>query len=704
MKKVLLIISVFAALSVSGSRNTTILKGQKAEGTISNSEIVRLKHFTSVPNYVKFRAGKELPLDKLESWLKQFYTTDATYGVKLIKKEVGSLGISHYRYQQTINNIPVELSAFIAHVKDGKIIAVNGDLFSDFNAASTASLSESSALSYALTSINASTYKWQIPQEEQVLKLETNNPEATYFPKGELVWINDGGIVEAPMKLVYKFNIYAQEPFSRREIFIDALTGDVVWEQNKIHHADVTGTAATIYSGTQTITCDDASGPFRLRESGRGNGIFTYSNGNTTTYSNADITNGSANWTTPDAALDAHWGAEVTYDYFLNVHGRNSIDGNGYALVSHVHHDDQYSNAFWDGSRMTYGDGNNNSTPYTALDVAGHEIAHGLTSNTANLIYQDESGALNESFSDIFGISIEFINRPAVADWVLGDDLGFVIRNMENPKSQGDPDTYFGQNWAPLGGADNGGVHSNSGVQNFWFVLLTDGGTGTNDNGDNYTVNSIGLNVAGAVAFRNLTTYLTQSSDYNDARFYAIQSAIDLYGGCSDEVQEVTNAWYAVGVGPEYVDYALSDFSVEIDSTCAVPFTTAFNNLSLNGLSFFWDFGDGSTSTDESPTHTYLNEGSYTVELIINGGVACGNDTTEKIDFIVLDPSIPCATHLPTSGVATVQTGCTGTLYDSGGPSANYGANENAEITIPPSGASSLNLNFVSFDIEAGDN
>ena len=410
MKKVLLIISVFTVLAASASRNATILTGNKADEKVSNSEIVRLKHFTSIPNYVKFREGKELPFEKLESWLNQFYTSDVKHGIKLIRKEVGSLGIEHYRFQQTVNNVPVELSAFIAHVQDGKILSVNGTLFSDVDASSSSSLTESGALNYALNYIDAETYKWQISNEENQLKSETNNPDATYFPKGELVWINDGGLVEASMKLVYKFNIYAQKPFSRREIYIDATSGEVVWEQNKIHDADVVGNASTLYSGTQSIVIDDSSGPFRLRESGRGNGIITYSNGNTTNYSTADITNGTANWTTPDASLDAHWGSEMTYDYFLNVHGRNSIDGNGMALISHVHHDDQYSNAFWDGQRMTYGDGNGNNTPYTALDIAGHEISHGVTERTAGLIYQDESGALNESFSDIFGISVECIN------------------------------------------------------------------------------------------------------------------------------------------------------------------------------------------------------------------------------------------------------------------------------------------------------
>ena len=119
---------------------------------------------------------------------------------------------------------------------------------------------------------------------------------------------------------------------------------------------------------------------------------------------------------------------------------------------------------------------------------------------------------------------------------------------------------YFGTNGAPLGGADNGGVHSNSGVQNFWYYLLVDGGTGTNDLGNLYSVNGLGLTDASRIAFRNLTIYLTPSSNYNDARFFAIQSAVDLFGGCTAEVESVTNAWYAVGVGSLYVSTTVSDF------------------------------------------------------------------------------------------------------------------------------------------------
>ena len=631
----------FAILLIAIGANETsaqkIYKGKLAAEIVENSEMVRMKKFSQIPNYIRFKKGKELPFSQFENWLRSFFDNKAEFGLKLIKKEEDNIGMTHYRYQQTINNMPVELSMFIAHVKNGKVISVNGEMFSSTSNPNSIVVSENVSLTKALQHINAKVYKWEIEKEEEHLKWEQNDPSATYYPTGELVYINRKGKIQNELVQAYKFNIYAQEPFSRRNIYVSASNGEIVWEQDLIHEADVTGTASTTYSGTQTITCDNSSGPFRLRETGRGNGIRTFTNGNTTSYSNTDITNTSTNWSTPDAGLDAHWGAEMTYDYFFNVHGRNSIDGNGFQLNSYVHHGNNYSNAFWDGSRMTYGDGSGNSSPFTAIDIAGHEVTHGLTSNTANLIYSYESGALNESFSDIFGISIDLINRPnhPNADWELGDDLGFVIRNMANPNAQGDPDTYLGNLWH-TSSSDNGGVHVNSGVQNFWYVLLVQGGTGTNDNSDSYIVDSIGMLKASQVAFRNLTVYLTPSSQYSDARFFGIQSAVDLFGGCSFEVQQVTNAWYAVGVGPAYQTGVTSDFDAPALSSCALPFTVSFNNLSSNATNYYWDFGDGDTSTQSDPLHTYTANGTYNVQLIADGGL-CGVDTILKSSYIIIN-------------------------------------------------------------------
>ena len=693
--------------SVNASEDANIFSGNEANQIAANSNLVRMKTFTSIPNYVQFIKGKELPINKLQNWLLSYYKTDDNFGLKLLSVENDELGFTHYRYQQTINTFPVRLGMYNVHTKNGLIYSMNGELFDNSNMSTQSFLSENTALFKALNHINAQLYKWEIPDAESHLKWEQDDPTTTYYPKGELVFVNESGIMSNSLKLTYVFNIYAQEPLSRKEIYVDAKTGTIVWEENKLHDADVVGTAATGYSGTKTMTSDNTGTNYRLRETGRGNGIRTFNNQNTTTYSNTDFTNATANWTTFNPtvdryATDAHWGAEMTYDYYFIEHNRNSINNSGFQLNSYVHHDNNYNNAFWDGQRMTYGDGSNNSAPLTAVDIAGHEITHGLTSFTANLVYQAESGALNESFSDIFGNTIEKFARPTQNSWLLGEDLGNAFRNMQNPKLKNDPDTYFGQYWASLTGGDNGGVHTNSGVQNKWYVLLADGGSGTNDNSDVYNVTGQGIVKAGKIAFRNLTVYLTSSSQFADARFYAIQSAVDLYGGCTSEVEATTNAWYAVGVGSAYAPFTVSDFSAPVVNSCSAPFTVSFNNTSVNGSTFIWHFGDGTTSTQLNPTHTYTTVGTFNVSLVADGGASCGQDSVYKSAFITIDPNLPCITILPANGTANTQTACLGKIFDSGGASADYGANETSQITISPIGASSVTLNFISFDIEAG--
>jgi PKD repeat protein len=384
------------------------------------------------------------------------------------------------------------------------------------------------------------------------------------------------------------------------------------------------------------------------------------------------------------------------------VHNRNSIDGNGFLLKSYMHYNTNYNNAFWDGQRMTYGDGNGTTfTPLTAIDITAHEIAHGLTSNTSNLVYSNESGALNESFSDIFGVSVESFANNNTLNWIIGEDAtpnGNGIRNMSNPNAFADPDTYLGTNYY-TGTQDNGGVHTNSGVQNFWYYLLTVGGTGTNDINNAYNVAGLGLLNASRIAFRNNTYYLTPNSDYYDARFYAVQSAIDLFGACSPEVMSTTNAWYAVGVGPAFSYNVNAQFSTAFQDYCQAPALVNFTNESFNAGTFTWDFGDGTTSNSLNPSHTYQNPGLYTVSLIASGG-ACGSDTVTLVDYINVDPSLPCAITMNPSGLNQTQTACTGTLFDPGGVAANYQDLVTSEITIAPTGASSLTLNFSLFDLE----
>jgi len=716
-----------------------VITGERANTQINGAEIVRSSQHSNLPSYIKFRSGREIDFDDVIYWVKKNLLRSSGTSLKFVSKHKDRFGDIHYKFNQTVDGIGVKFTDWIVHTRKDKVYALNGMLHESIDA-SVPAISEMQALSAAKTHIGAAIYKWEIPEEEAHVKSEQlshcdqNGPcliedmedlkrkiaiqklncaghvnnNATYYPKGELIYVPRKGTYSASeYRLTWKFNIYAHEPVSRSEVYVDAVTGEIVLENEIIHEADTPGTAETAYSGTRNIVTDSFSGGYRLRESGRGNGINTYDMNENTTYGSAvDFTDGDNYWNNVNAeqdevATDAHWGAEMTYDYFLIEHGRNSIDGAGFTLNSYVHYDNNYANAFWDGSRMTYGDGSGGWTALTALDIAGHEIGHGLCNFSADLVYQDESGALNESFSDIWGASIENYARPSNWNWLIGEDIGSALRSMSNPNSEGDPDTYFGTNWAPLGGADNGGVHTNSGIQNHWYYLLTEGGSGTNDNGDSYTVSGQGFTTSSQIAFRNLTVYLTSNSEYADARFYAIQSATDLFGGCSPEVEATTNAWYAVGVGAAYTAVVDADFNAPTTSACSAPFTVDFSNLSTNGVNFNWDFGDGNASSATSPSHIYTSSGTYTVELLVDGG-PCGQDSIVIVDYITIDSTLPCITILPTSGTADLQTSCTGTIYDSGGASADYGANEDAQITISPIGASSIDLTFPFFDIEPG--
>ncbi|MDB4089390.1 M4 family metallopeptidase [Flavobacteriales bacterium] len=699
MKKIILF--TFALIAITGFSQNNSLSNKTI---LENSTNLLQNENSTIPKYIEFGAGFAPSLNEVTSFLNHFSKNNFTL-VETDRSE-DQIGFTHIKFQQVINNIPLELNFVAVHIKNGVIKAISGNLESNIPSTNTAVLTEKNVLNSTLNIINANEYKWERPEEEAYIKEFENNQEASFYPKGELVYFG----LKSKLRLVYKFNVYAHEPVSRADYYMDAVTGKLLFKNDIIKHANAIGSASTGYSGTRVITTDSTSTTnYRLRETGRGLGIETYDCNTGTSYGAAvDFTDSDNNWTSTanddQYALDAHWGAEMTYDYFWNVHARNSINGSGFKLVSYVHYDNNYVNAFWDGSRMTYGDGNGTSTsPLTTMAVAGHEITHGLTSNTANLVYSYESGALNESFSDIFGVCIDFWSRPTDANWLMGDEIytsaGSYFRSMSNPNAKNDPDTYGGTHYY-TGTADNGGVHTNSGVQNFWFYLLVNGGTGTNDNMDAYSVAPLGFDTASRIAFRNLTVYLSRNSQHSDARFYAIKSATDLYGACSPAVIATTNAWHAVGVGPAYVSGVQSDFTTLDTIGCQIPHTVTFTNTSNNATAFIWDFGDGNTSTAVNPTHTYTGYGPYSVELYANGG-ACGDDTLMKIANISVDTNLPCPIIL-TRNVSLLTTQCTGTLFDDGGASGDYTPNQNSYMRISPTSAVNVTLNFAHFDVESG--
>ncbi len=461
--------------------------------------------------------------------------------LRMVKQERDHLGFIHNIYQQYHKGLKVEGACYKVHSDQEGVQLFSGyyhDIFQEVDI--QPGITEMTALAAALNHVGAQKYE------------HTDTGER---PESELVILADPRGVKPP-HLAYKFNIYATAPLYRAYVFVDAHTGAFLTEHPLIHHSDVSASGSSLYNGNVSFTADFTGSNYRLRQKAHGGGIETYDMRNGTSYSNArDIVNSSSTFTNDPAAVQAHWGAEQTYRYFLEKHGRNSFDGSGATIRSYVHYANNYVNAFWDGARMTYGDGDGeNYGPLVSLDIVAHEIAHGVTQFSADLIYQNESGALNESFSDIFGEVIENFASGS-NDWLLGTEIGIrssgAFRSLKNPNAYGDPDTYQGQFWHN-GSGDNGGVHINSGVQNKWFYVLSEGESGVNDLGNAYNVTGIGMEKAAAIAYRNLSVYLGPSSNYYDARLGAIQAAADLYGAGSPEEIAVTNAWYAVGVGAEY--------------------------------------------------------------------------------------------------------------------------------------------------------
>jgi Zn-dependent metalloprotease len=543
------------------------------------------------PTVIKFVGAKQPTVAAFFQDYKQYFQISDDNKIQWHRSTQDEIG-SHHRYNQHYKGIEIIGAEFILHEKNGTVWHANGQLVHGLNMdVGAPALSEQAALQAALRHIGAETYMWQNPANEAFLKRERGDANATFYPKGELKLTSGKAEMTAEnMKLVYRFDIYAEKPLGRYYVDIDAKTGEVVNKISRIHDVDVIGSGASLYNGTVEMVVDQVSASsFRLQENGnifRGADIRTFNMNNGTNYNAAtDFTSTSANGPWDGAGVSAHWGAEATYDYYFIQHGRNSVDDAGFTLLSYVHTNlvglgyPNNVNAFWDGSRMTYGDGDGvNYFPLVCLDVVGHELTHGVTDYSSNLIYQNESGALNESFSDIFGNAVEFFKEnPSlnsgfpVATWRVGEDMsasGLGIRNMQNPNEFSDPDTYQGTFWY-TGTGDNGGVHTNSGVQNFWFYLLVEGGSGTNDVGYAYNVTGLGLTDAARIAYTNNNSFLTSSSNYDAARNGAIAAAEQLFGVGSPEALSTAEAWLAVGVGtiPQPpADYATLPYSTGFES------------------------------------------------------------------------------------------------------------------------------------------
>jgi len=528
------------------------------------------------------KTNREQAIAVLDNLSSVFRVKDAEKEFKAGKAQSDSLGFTHVRVKQMHEGLDVVGGGLIVHFdKDGNAYEVNGQYVPDIDVDVVPGIGAADAGRMAFQDLVA-----------------LGKPAGSIEKAPELVVYARG----AAPRLAYALTIVYADTGSgagRWRYWIDASNGAVLLRYNDIHDiapptsnggpSTITGNVLAGEGGgsRSVVGWRENTGIYYLHSAGlrwqvynvassgyADNGTYAFR------YNNA--------WGSSDPAeMSLGVGFDAVQAYFMNVHGRNSFDDAGALARANVHLGINYVNAYWNGYDFSFGDGDNvTATALGVLDVAGHEFTHAVTEYSANLTYAYESGALNESFSDIFGACVEFYGQPdgrgaypgvsrGRSDWLLGEDCWLsstALRDMRNPANAAtvgagneQPTRYLGNFWYS-GPMDNGGVHQNSGVQNFFFYLLCEGGTGNNE-GINYNVTGIGIANAEKVAYRALTVYFTSDTDHQGARLAWVSAAMDLD---PTWVPSVSAAWRAVGVNAPRAELSLDRLAYRSDATVSV--------------------------------------------------------------------------------------------------------------------------------------
>ncbi|EMF00232.1 M4 family metallopeptidase [Streptomyces mobaraensis] len=458
---------------------------------------------------------------------------------KLIARDVvkDADGTVHTRYERTYDGLPVLGGDLIVHeAKAGRSVTKANDATIALPS-TDASLAPAAAKKSALSAA----------ADQKTAKADGQAPR-------KVVWAAQGKPVLAYETVVT--GVQKDGTPSELHVITDAASGKKLYQYEAIE----TGTGTSTYSGTVPLTTTKSGSQYQLNDGARG-GHKTYDLNQGTSGTGSLFTNSTDTWGggRQTAGVDAHYGAAVTWDFYKNVFGRNGIRNDGKAAYSRVHYGNSYVNAFWSDSCfcMTYGDGQNNKNPLTALDVAAHEMSHGVTAATAKLVYSGESGGLNEATSDIFGTAVEFYanNKTDVGDYLIGEKIniygdGKPLRYMDKPSKDGkSKDSWY----SGIGGVD---VHYSSGPANHFFYLLSEGSGKKTINGVDYDsptadgskVTGIGRDKAQKIWYKALTTQFTSNTNYAKARTGTLNAAASLYGNNSAEYKAVAAAWSAINV------------------------------------------------------------------------------------------------------------------------------------------------------------
>jgi len=474
---------------------------------------------------------------------------------------VDEQGHTHIRYAQTKNGLPVVGHELVVHVdQDGRVYAANGSARDGENVPAQARISREAASEAAR-------------RDTQGTGLSAGSAQLVYY-RG----------ASSRLELAYEVVVTGEGALLpvRDHVFVSARDGSILGRATDIHPAQ----NRAVYSAN-----NGSSLPGTLRRS-EGGAI------------------------TGDTHVDDNYGhLGTTYQCYFQNFGRDGYDNAGSQFRSTVHYGSNYVNAFWNGSQMVYGDGDNvDSGPLgKSLDVTVHELTHAVTDYESDLIYSNESGALNEGMSDIFAAYCESWTKGWVMDapvWMIGDDIwtpatpGDALRYMANPTQDGSSKDYYPERYT--GASDNGGVHWNSGIANLAFKLLSTGGTHPRGK-TTVNVAGIGIQKAGAIFYKANVDLMTASTTFAQAKTYTEQAAELLYGATSAEKASVTQTWQAVGVGG----------GTTPPPTCSAPIALS-NGVTVTGIS-----ADANTW---SCTYTLaVPSGATNLKFDLSGGTGDGD-------------------------------------------------------------------------------
>jgi bacillolysin len=576
-------------------------------------------------------ANISMPLSNLKNFngqdiLKKGLEASSETSFLLVKTTKQQNGNAKLVYQQIHNGIPVYDGYYSIHFKKDNLEYCSGKFIRNLNVSNTVNITSEIAQKIGEKIIlDTSGMTTDIISKASKLVLFKIPSEDTYYN-------------------AFEITINLKDASKSKEMMIDAFTGKVLATANTVCNINSPGTAQTNYSGTRAITGDSFNGLFRLREDNAGVAVSTLNNQNLVETTGAvDFFDNDNNWTVGEhgfdrVATDVHWGTEQFLNYFRTTFNRNGFDNNNLPVTSYVHRNQRISptqvfpmdNAFWDPVSLSfsYGDGFFIFNSVTSLDVVAHENGHGLAHFEVGFNRFGEAGSLNEGFSDIWGAVVENAAAPNSINknpWQIGEEImanGFsCLRSLEAPPFEGFRNGFTGEGNYPSSrldqfwSLDNNPPHVNATVLGHWFFLLSQGGTGTNTLGTAFSVNGLGIQTAAEIPY-NAELQINSAADFMAVRIESIQYAITQWGACSNQVAQVINAWFAVGVGdnnlpnPPITSVILSSYYHIAHTNGKVRFTVNWQPSNAQPTEIRWY--NAATNQLITTTPGYINNFEWT--------------------------------------------------------------------------------------------